>query len=423
MIKDTMSVFFIKVFTIASSFVVMVILARGLGAENRGIFSALLVVPQLVIALTEGGMRQAGTYFIGKREISESKVLGALILFLSIASIFGSFLIYFSLDFNSFELGKEYLFPLLLIYFLNLSLNLIKGVYLGLGKIKKYNSAVHIQQTIYMSIVLLLYFYEELTLENTLFSLIIGLIVSFVLNLYYLVRNTTVILSLDFSTMIIMLKKSWMYALVFFLILSNYKIDIIFLTSWSTLEQVGIYTISTQIADMLWQLPAAFVVVIMSNASRSVENDNWYCKVVFLTKINLYITCLLSFVFVVFGGFFVNIIFGVEYAYSYNVMCYLLPGVILMTLFKTLNADFAGNGKAHVGLYIMGPAVMINILMNYFLIPGYGAIGAAISSSISYSVSGIISVFLYSRIRNVPVGKIIMISMKEIKGNYKELIR
>lgn len=78
-----------------------------------------------------------------------------------------------------------------------------------------------------------------------------------------------------------------------------------------------------------------------------------------------------------------------------------------MTAFKVLNMDLAGKGKPQVSLIAFMPAVIINIVLNILWIPLYGANGAALASTISYSLGSLIFLALYSRILQIPMLEII----------------
>ena len=84
----------------------------------------------------------------------------------------------------------------------------------------------------------------------------------------------------------------------------------------------------------------------------------------------------------------------------------ILPGVVLFILFKVLNNDISSRGKPLFIMPSMIFGILINLISNYFLIPLYGGVGAAISSSISYTLAAIIFVIRYSRLTKIPLREI-----------------
>jgi O-antigen/teichoic acid export membrane protein len=63
-------------------------------------------------------------------------------------------------------------------------------------------------------------------------------------------------------------------------------------------------------------------------------------------------------------------------------------------------------GKPQIAIYTFMPALVINFIMNLFLIPRFGGIGAAWSTNVSYAAGSIIFVVLYSRMVKMPLREI-----------------
>src|SRR5690606_8983743 len=86
---------------------------------------------------------------------------------------------------------------------------------------------------------------------------------------------------------------------------------------------------------------------------------------------------------------------------------FLLPGVLILTIFKVMNMDLAGKGKPWVAMKAMIPSLLANTLLNIILIPSMGAKGSAIASTASYAIAGILFLYFYSKAINIPVREII----------------
>ena len=61
-----------------------------------------------------------------------------------------------------------------------------------------------------------------------------------------------------------------------------------------------------------------------------------------------------------------------------------------------------------VSLYAVAPAVLLNVGLNFWLIPLYSINGAAIASTISYIVAVIIYVFIYAKVVEIPVSSLFL---------------
>ena len=73
----------------------------------------------------------------------------------------------------------------------------------------------------------------------------------------------------------------------------------------------------------------------------------------------------------------------------------IIPGIFIFTIFKIRHSDLAGRGKPQVALFVMIPAVLLNVILNIVLIPAHGAEGAALASSISYVFGAVLFLICY----------------------------
>jgi Na+-driven multidrug efflux pump len=80
-----------------------------------------------------------------------------------------------------------------------------------------------------------------------------------------------------------------------------------------------------------------------------------------------------------------------------------LPGILVLVGFRILNSRLTGMGKPQIAIYTFAPALVINFILNLYLIPLYGGIGAAWSTNISYAVGSFIFVIVYSRMVKMPI--------------------
>ena len=95
--------------------------------------------------------------------------------------------------------------------------------------------------------------------------------------------------------------------------------------------------------------------------------------------------------------------YGAEFESSVVVVRYLLPGILVMVIVKILHADLSGRGYPLYGLGVSIAPLIVNILLNLYMIPTYGARGAAISSSISYTLAGVLFLAVYSRKEKISI--------------------
>jgi Na+-driven multidrug efflux pump len=97
----------------------------------------------------------------------------------------------------------------------------------------------------------------------------------------------------------------------------------------------------------------------------------------------------------------------------------LIPGIISLTIYLILHGDLTGRGKAKLTLYVFFGALVLNIILNLFLIRAYGINGAALASTLSYSIGAFGLLFIFSRVNSVPLGNLLWLEKGDV---YKYLI-
>lgn len=417
-IKSASSVFIFKQISLLCVLLSSVLLARMLGPEGRGTLAALLVIPNLIAAMSECGMRQTAVHYIGKRKNVDS-VISNLVLYLGALGIIGTIC---AISYFHFSLDKPINLITTSISFIvitSLFTNGMRGVFLGFGDIKTYNNYIVLQNLLIFILLFFCFLFDFNKLDY--------------IALVYILSNIGTMLALFIQVMIKygkdlsfspsialareMFKKSIAYGAVFALIVANYKFDIVMLSNLSTEASLGYYTISTQIIELIWQIPGALVVVIFSasaNRNTSIED---ICRV---SRTTISITILLSLCICIIGMPMITWFFGEKFSQSYWSLLLLLPGAIAMIPFKIIYAFLAGEGKPLSGLYVMLFAVIVNIIFNYVLIPNYNELGAAVSASMSYFVSGLAMAYFFSKQVGVPIRDILVIRKLDfIKVNRK----
>lgn len=105
-------------------------------------------------------------------------------------------------------------------------------------------------------------------------------------------------------------------------------------------------------------------------------------------------------VFYPFSGFILNL-FDSEYTQYTTTFLVLTGGVFGILIFRGLYGNLlSALGKAHVNYWIAFVALLINIPANYYLIPKYGILGAAITSSVLMWFSSLATLIIFKILHN-----------------------
>lgn len=414
-ISDVIRVGISNFLIIAFGLTTSIITARYIGPEGNGIIAALLVYPSLFMSFGSLGIRQSTTYFLGKNIFSEEQIKTAITqiwMITTIFSIVSSFILirYFS---NSGENTTLVILALLPIPF-SLFNTYNSGIFLGKNDIKTFNKINWIPGLVALFGTIVFVIIFKLDIAGALLASIGAPLFMSAILLFK--NNFLRVFSYKYDWKIIksMLSLGIVYAVSLLVINLNYKTDIIILDELSTPYELGIYSKGSGITQYLWQIPMIFSTIVFARSAVSKNSKAFSLKVTQLLR--------LSFIAIGIGGivlyFLSDLIivgmYGEEFRGSISVLNYLLPGVLILTIYKVMNMDLAGRGKPWISMKAMLPALVLNILLNIWLIPSMGANGAAASSTVSYSFAGLLFLFFYSKEVSIPIRTIVCFKRSDL---------
>lgn len=383
-----------------SNLAIGVILSRALGAAGYGLYSAIIVVPIIVIGFTQLGIRRSVIFHLGNKTTSEEDIMSAvflLLLWTSALSIVICGTVFFFSDTLIFD-------PLIIgIVLLTIPLLLANvfagGIFLGKEEIKR-ATIINAGPTL-LTLVFTIVFVLVLKL-NVLGAFIAISISNFIMVFYiYWVNHYDYHYKITWKyhepVMKSMIKLGLVNAIAIFTMQLNYRLDILMLKKLSSLEQVGYYSLAMQIAEQLWHIPIAIEMIILSRSANSDDDQLIHKNVASIFRISLILGLIGGVIIFFVAPALVPLIFGHEFVHSVQMIQVVLPGIFILIGFRILNSRLTGMGKPQIAIYTFAPALVINFVLNLYLIPRYGGIGASWATNFSYAIGSIIFFFVYMK--------------------------
>lgn len=186
-------------------------------------------------------------------------------------------------------------------------------------------------------------------------------------------------------------------------VLMYMKVDVVMLGYLSTNQETGIYSLAQKLSEVLYMVPVVLIDSAYPTLARkfldSDGNDRAHGQMLFdLAVGGALIAIVVSLVLV---GPVIRLLFGSVY----------LPSIQIFQLHAWSCVAIAMNSARHrwlatTGLQRHAPTVtvvglVLNLLMNFVLIPAMGAMGAAIATVVSYFVSGYATSYLIPSLRYI----------------------
>lgn len=413
-VRDIIGVFNSNVFSIIAGFLASIILARVLGPDRYGTYIALIIIPTIVVSITHLGVRGSAIFHVGKGKFNKDELISSILLLWLLASILGmiisavAYYFYNEPNFTLLLIGLVLLVipgQLAIIYF--------GGVFLGNDEINKANQMRWVSNAINLGLIALLVWALGLGILGAAISFLFSGTIVAIYGLGMLRKSFNIQLRIHKKILIEVLKLGVLFSVSFFILQLNYRIDILLLEKLRSSTDVGIYSIGASIAEQLWQLPLAVGIVVFSRTANTDDQEAMKETTGVLLRLSFVVSILLAAIIFFLVPYLVPPIFGDDYIPSIRIIQLILPGIIMVVMFRILSGHLAGLGRPEITLYVFFPALVVNILLNLLWIPEYGGEGAAMATNISYTIGSIAYLIVYSRLLKIPVKDILLVKRSD----------
>jgi len=183
----------------------------------------------------------------------------------------------------------------------------------------------------------------------------------------------------------IVFSKSIYFFFSMLIIQAHYRVDQIMISKMAGSDELGIYSAAYKLVEQLLMIPAIISAVLLPQMALNRKNRE-------LTKNRLsmiYGTTMLASVGVavplmLMADPLIRLAFGAEFSAAGGVLFYLMLGVPFLFLANMSGLYFTVFGQERQAFIRNVAGLAVNVALNLFMIPRYGAIGAALSTVASY---------------------------------------
>ena len=398
-----MSVFGSNVAVTVSSFLIGIILSRILGAAGYGRYSSIIVVPMIVIGLTQLGIRRSTMYHLGAGKDSDDNIVSATFILLLLTSLLTIIISGFVFMFSESKTDLVNLTIVMLTIPFVLCNVFAGGIFLGKLEILRANILNSGPTLVNLVFVIILVWILRLSVTGAFLALLFGNIVMSGFVFYIIRKSFHLTWKYHEKIMKSMVRLGAVFSLSIFIMQLNYRIDILLLKRLSTLEQIGLYSLATHIAEQLWHVPYAIEAIVLTRSAGTADDQVANRKVASIMRISFLVSILLCMIIYLLAPSLIPLIFGSGFRGSVPMVRGILPGILMLVVFRILNSRLAGMGKPQVAIYTFIPALILNLILNFIWIPRYGAMGSVWATNASYTFGCIIFLFAYSWKVRMPV--------------------
>jgi len=195
------------------------------------------------------------------------------------------------------------------------------------------------------------------------------------------------------------LRFGFLILLINFFMNLHLHLDVILVEIFQNSRQTGIYKGMSVLSHFLWIIPAATAEIALHNFSDMSSNSEIKKIrhfVEFIISKQVAFLALLGVGMLVLAEPFIALYYGGSFLPGAIVLQLLTVGSVLGASSTIISPTLEATGNIVDAVKAAGLAAMLNVILNIFLIPYYGMIGAAIATSISYASMMVVYSYYYS---------------------------
>ena len=183
------------------------------------------------------------------------------------------------------------------------------------------------------------------------------------------------------------------------------RVDYFFVERWCSAKSFGNYVQVSKIGQLFLIIPSILASAIYPQVAKGNAGN--------VVKLILRLMCVfaLIYIFIIIAAYFVSNavflwLFGLTFDEMFIPFIILLPGILFLSLHLIIAAYLGGRNKPHYNLISTGAGLVVVLAGDFFLIKEMGTAGAALVSTLGYTVAFIVSLILF---------------VKETQTNWKEI--
>lgn len=407
--------------TVISAFLI----ARLLGAEGRGVYSLLLLLPSMLFAVGQLGLPSALTFFAGGGRSIRSLVVGAtalaagLSLPIAIATVL-------ALPAIQPVLFRSAPLDLLRIAVMGVPILMVSSYFgsilWGRQLVRPYSRVLAVQSLAGLVAILALVGIGGLGVGGAVaaYLLVSGAAATAVVVLVLRERTREgagdapagpAQRAVNFGELVGYGLRLYPSAIATFL---SYRVDLFLLSALLVdAGDIGRYAIAVSMAEITFQVPDSVATLFYPRVA-SADRADAHRMAPAIARFSLLVTVIAAILLIPLAWLAIRIVLP-TFEGSFVPFLVLLPGAVALGLGKVLSGYISGLGRPEPVSAIAVIALLVNVAANLLLIPRLGIVGAAFSSLISYGLHATLTVGLASRLSGARPLEFVMIGRDEVR--------
>jgi O-antigen/teichoic acid export membrane protein len=392
--------FYTLVFQVSGFLCAMItgmIVARELGPANKGIIAVALLYPSFFFVISSLSLGVGINHHMGRKEYDVKTFVGSALVVFTVVSVCSLACYFFTIAVFGETLYKgidlKYLATAGFMIPFGLMLYFFSSILQGTMDIKAYNIANQLSAFSNLSFVLAFVALWKLTPLAAIIAAISGIVLGGIFALYKVIRKTKAI-AFDRSLTRSLIKDGAKIHIGSIATFVSSQANLFILNYYATPSEVGFYSLAFSLANVLFFFSISLEIGLYPKVAHATEEDAIRLVQVATRQI-LLLTGSAALIMAVFSKIIVLGYGGKDFLPSVTPLLLLLPGFVAFIIPKILATLWVRKGWFLVLTTIASITAVLSLVLNFLLIPRFGASGAAAATTATFLCPMIIGLFLF----------------------------
>lgn len=422
-LPKTLHAFGVNIFLLPLGIVTSVLIARSVGPAGKGSLDLIIATSALLGMVLSMSLPQGVTFVVAQGKVAANVIASQLIvvsLLQAMVALIVLSLLQFTPYFEMFlpNWGLLVIAGVVLYVWVDLVTKFWSGILAGQQQIAVVNNAEFVGRVAqFLSIFILsaaLYFSGRQLSVGVLF--VVTLSASVLINVLLL---TSLGFKFRLSRDLTGLRAAANFAVPCYAAnvaqFLNYKLDVFVVGYFLGKASVGRYTLAVSLGQLLWLMSNSVATVLLPKIAASTDEGVNIRHTARVTRLSLWATAVCGLALGALATQAIPFAYGEAFRPSVMALLWLLPGIVLFSIANVLAAYIAGIGKPRLNLLVSGVSLVVTITLDLLLIPKLNIVGAAIASTVSYSISALLLVVFFMRETGAPLREVLLPTSEDLR--------
>jgi len=425
--KDTVQSFLLKVALYGVAFAGSILISRALGPEGRGIYYLPVVAAATITSMAKLGIEQANVFLFGTGRIAPGRLSGQNGL---VALVMGALSVLVLLRAPAVlpSLFSDTPVVLLALAALAIPFSLhsqsTAGLMTMLGQVTWQFWAALIAGIVQVAVIVGLYLAGVITPQAVLATSLLSIALTWFLVIarFRVAGNSW--LRWDPGLLATTMRQSLPLHMGMIFFFFHLRADTFLVKLISGTTALGLYSVSVMLAETMYLAMDSLAVALLprqvGNSVGEAANHSLRAG-----RMIVLIGGGVALLWVILGWPVIRYLFGADFLPAYLPLVLLLPGLLALGVQRVCGPPVLRQGRPGRMAAIYGVGLIVNLALNLWLIPLWGIAGAALSSTISYSLGAFLFLAWTAVIARAPLSQGIIPGRADVDllwGSLAELV-